>query len=190
MFQQGLLHPWVFVLIQSHKDNYESLNYNSKTHNYLYEIESTQKLKDAVGLAETSAQSISSSNSNYLSVTPTVLNGKGTSYAIGLNTTESLTTGTLTNKLPNATAVKDYVDTVKTNLETTIDTNVSSAIQSLDSSVEAGTTGNAKNIFTKIDIVDGKLNKQGCTAAPLVISDITDFAALTTDDINTICSLA
>lgn len=160
---------------------------NSKTHNYLYEIGATQKLKDAVGLAETSAQSISSSNSTYLSVTPTDLGGKGKSYAIGLNTTDSLTTGTLTNKLPNATAVKDYVDTVKSNLETAIGTNISTAIQSLDSDVEAGKTGDAKNVFTKIDIVDGKLNKQGCTVASLVLSDITDFAALTTDDIEAIC---
>jgi hypothetical protein len=94
--------------------------------------------------------------------------------------------------VPTVDAVKTYVNSVKTGIETAYGTLVSNAIGNLDSSITIDSVsrpdiGTAKQIFTKIEIVDGKLDKNKSTVAPIVISDISDFAALTTADIENIC---
>lgn len=103
-------------------------------------------------------------------------------------------------------AVKTYVDGVHTTITGEVEDYVTDVIESLDSSVSAGTiaatetahkNGDAKQIFTDIVIVDGKIiteaNKpegyegEVSTSTYISINDIADFRSLTDDEIAGIC---
>lgn len=94
-----------------------------------------------------------------------------------------------------AEAVKTYVDAVAASTKTAYEGLVKSTVEGLDSDITADKTGaashaqkvDAQQVFTKIVITDGKLDKDASTKAYLTISDITDFCALTEDEIYTIC---
>ena len=100
--------------------------------------------------------------------------------------------GVSISNVPTVEAVKNYVGNIKNSIETNYANLIDNSIKSLDSSivvatVAAPTGSTAKQIFTNIVIADGKLDKTNSTVAPILISDIYDFAALTTKDIEDIC---
>ena len=111
------------------------------------------------------------------------------------------TGATKIDNVPTVKAVKTYVESVKGDISTDYQGYVTSAIEALDSTVEADTVDasstaqneEAQTVFTKIVIKDGKLvgpdstdeNKSEVKA--LTLSDITDFRAFTADEIKAIC---
>lgn len=103
------------------------------------------------------------------------------------------------DNVPTVVAVKGYVESVKEDITTDYQGYVTSAIEALDSTVEAeivdaaSTAQNedAQTVFTKIVIKDGKLVEPGVEGGSevkaLTLSDITDFRAFTADEITAIC---
>ena len=95
-------------------------------------------------------------------------------------------------------AVKSYVDEVASNTKTAYESLIQSTVQGLDSETTANKVAaaetaqevEAQTVFTKIVIEDGKLVDDKCIKAKLTINDITDFRALTEDEIKSICGVA
>ena len=95
-------------------------------------------------------------------------------------------------------AVKTYVDTVASNTKTAYESLIQTTVQGLDSettankvaAAETAQDAEAQTVFTKIVIEDGKLVDDKCVKAKLTINDITDFRALTEDEIKLICGVA
>lgn len=106
-----------------------------------------------------------------------------------------------------AEAVKTYVDNTADATKTAYEGLVKATVESLDSTISPGTTdaantaqnADAKRIFTKVVIKDGKLVAPNATGAALdpvngksevdviKITDIVDFRALTNSEIEEIC---
>lgn len=99
--------------------------------------------------------------------------------------------------IPNTTAVKTYVDNTKTTLTTGYIDFVTSKINDLDSEVAVSTIDgasteqklDAKAVFTKIVITDGKLDTAASVSQPLVLQDITNFRPLSETEIKDICGV-
>ena len=103
------------------------------------------------------------------------------------------------DNVPTVKAVKTYVESVKGDIATDYQGYVTSAIEALDSNMEAETVDAtstaqeevAQTVFTKIVIKDGKLVAPGVEGGSevkaLTLSDITDFRAFTSDEIKAIC---
>lgn len=95
-------------------------------------------------------------------------------------------------------AVKTYVDTVASNTKTAYESLIQTTVQGLDSettankvaAAETAQDAEAQTVFTKIVIEDGKLVDEKCVKAKLTINDITDFRALSEDEIKLICGVA
>lgn len=111
------------------------------------------------------------------------------------------TGATKIDNVPTVKAVKTYVESVKGDISTDYQGYVTSAIEALDSNMEADTVDaastaqneEAQTVFTKIVIKDGKLVGPDSTedvkseVKALTLSDITDFRAFTADEIKAIC---
>lgn len=119
-----------------------------------------------------------------------------------LATQQSLVTkadGSTENRSTVATtaAVKTYIDDVAADTKTKYESLVQATVESLDSEATAGTVAaentaqeaEAQTVFTKIVIEDGKLVDAKCTKKALTINDITDFRALSDDEIKLICGV-
>lgn len=101
------------------------------------------------------------------------------------------------NTVATTAAVKTYVDDVAADTKTKYESLVQATVESLDSEATAGTVAaentaqeaEAQTVFTKIVIEDGKLVDAKCTKKALTINDITDFRALSDDEIKLICGV-
>lgn len=117
--------------------------------------------------------------------------------------------GKMIVNLPTVEATKTYVDNVHKEIfdaengSGEVATYVAAQIATLDSDIEIDKVtetaqgAEAKTIFTKIVIKDGKLVKPGqegetvtSEVATIGINDIVDFRALSEDEIKTICGIA
>ena len=117
--------------------------------------------------------------------------------------------GKMIKNLPTVEATKTYVDNVHKEIfdaengSGEVATYVAAQIATLDSDIEIDKVtetaqgAEAKTIFTKIVIKDGKLIKPGqegetvtSEVATIGINDIVDFRALSEDEIKTICGIA
>lgn len=111
------------------------------------------------------------------------------------------------NNVPTVEAVKTYVDTTAADTKTKYEALITATVESLDSTMAPGTTAaantaqnvDAKRIFTKVVIKDGKLVAPDATGEALdpvngksevdviKITDIVDFREMTEAEIRAIC---
>lgn len=107
--------------------------------------------------------------------------------------------------VPTVEAVKTYVDATAANTETSYENLIKATVESLDSSASAGVISaantaqnvDAKRIFTKVVIKDGKLvapdaeegdETHGKSIVDTIkITDIVDFREMTTEEIIALC---
>lgn len=176
-------------------------------------IDLKQSTKTSLGLADSSVQTInmmgtelSKTNNTYTAALAKTAMALGSASEVNITedgtlaTAESAVTGptgAVTKKtVATTSAVKTYVDTEIGKLDTKATNAIEGAIQALDSSLTAGTTdsvahdyGVAQQLYSGIVIEDGKLVEAKSTKYTLKIQDISDFAPLSTTDINTICGI-
>lgn len=121
--------------------------------------------------------------------------------AVGTDATKTV------NNVPTVAAVKTYVDNTAAATETAYQGLIKETIESLDSTIAPGTTAaantaqnaDAKRIFTKVVIKDGKLVAPDATGDALdpvngksevdviKITDIVDFREMTSEEITALC---
>ena len=180
-----------------------------------YTVALGTRTKDSLNLADSAVQSISmmgtplTKDSNvYTAADATLAMSLGSAANVNVTEDGEFKAESLISNVagPNAAstprktvataeAVKTYVDAVAASTKSAYEGLVKSTVEGLDSSLTAAKTGaashaqevDAQQVFTKISIVDGKLDEATSTKAYLTISDITDFRALTDDEIYTIC---
>lgn len=176
-----------------------------------YAISLNDTTKTSLGLADSAVQEITilgtkltkTANTYTVEAAKTAL-ALGTASNSNVTTDDTLTTQTSTvvgaaadtATVPTTLAVKTYVDKVVGAASGDSTTAIKNAIESLDSSVSVGTTKNeateatdAQMVFTKIEIVDGKLDDTKCVKTALKVKDITDFRAITEAEIIALCEL-
>ena len=176
-----------------------------------YAISLNDATKTSLGLADSAVQEITilgtkltkTANTYTVEAAKTAL-ALGTASNSNVTTDDTLATQTSTvvggaadaPTVPTTLAVKTYVDRVVGAAAGDSSTAIKNAIESLDSSVSVGTTTNeatqatdAQMVFTKIEIVDGKLDDTKCVKAALKVKDITDFRAITEAEIVALCEL-
>lgn len=180
-----------------------------------YTVTLGERTKGSLNLADSAVQSfnmmgttINQTNSVYTAVEATLAMSLGSAANVNITEDGELKEASLTSVVngPNTTqttrktiataeAVKTYVDATAEATKTAYEGLIQSTIEGLDSSLTANKSGaashaqqvDAQQVFTKIVITDGKLDATESTKAYLTISDITDFRALSEDEIYTIC---
>lgn len=177
-----------------------------------YSIDLTQTTKNSLALADSAVQELTilgtkldKTSNIYTVAQATVALELGSSANTNITTDATLSvqkssvtgpTGAVEHDtLPTTAAVKSYVDNSISTLDTNTTTAIKTAIESLDSQMTAGTTttnvehsyGASQMVYTTVAITDGKLDTSLSTQYALKLKDITDFAPLSVDDINTIC---
>lgn len=185
----------------------------SKTNNSAGQIEYTiglgAKTLSSLGKADSAIQSLSvlgktlNKDNNALTVDDaakalTLGSASHINYTENIETTSSPApwdNGISVVTVPTTQTIKTYVDNRETAITQDYGTAIENAIGLLDSSITVNSVnrediGTAKQILTHIEIVDGKLDATKTTYTPILVQDIYDFAPLSTDDIDTICSLA
>lgn len=178
-----------------------------------YTIDLKKSTKDSLALADSAVQTInmmgtelSKTNNTYTAALAKVAMSLGSASEVNITEDGTLATqdtdvtgpsGAVSKKTVATTkAVKTYVDDEINKLDIKTTNAIATAVQSLDSSITAGTTdsvahnyGSAQQLYSSIVIEDGKLVEDKSSKYTLTIKDISDFAPLSTADINTICGI-
>lgn len=179
-----------------------------------YTIDLNQSTKDSLALADSAVQTInmmgteiSKSNPEYTAAEAKLAMSLGSASEVNITTDNTLVEQETVVKGPNTTetsrktvattgAVKTYVDNAINTLDQSLQSYTDTKIESLDSSLEENTTsdvahnyGDATQVYSKIVITDGLLDRENSVIHKLQIKDITDFAPLSNDDIDEICKL-
>ena len=180
-----------------------------------YTIALGTRTKDSLNLADSAVQSfnmmgttINQTNAQYTAAEAKLAMSLGSASEVNITedgefkeaSLSSLVNGPAEQKtsrktVATAEAVKTYVDATAAATKTAYEGLITTTIEGLDSEIVAAKGGaathaqevDAQQVFTKIVINNGKLDADASQKAYLTISDITDFRALTDDEIYTIC---
>lgn len=178
-----------------------------------YTIDLKASTKTSLGLADSAVQKInmmgtelSQANPTYTASLAKVAMSLGSASEVNITEDGTLAvqdsdvtgpTGAVSKKTVATTkAVKTYVDDEINKLDIKSTNAINAAVKALDSGLSAGTTdavahnyGSAQQLYSSITIEDGKLVEDKSAKYTLTIKDISDFAPLSTADINTICGI-
>ena len=178
-----------------------------------YTIDLKASTKTSLGLADSAVQTInmmgtelSQANPTYTASLAKVAMSLGTASDVNITEDGTLAvqdsdvtgpTGAVSKKTVATTkAVKTYVDDEINKLDIKSTNAIDAAVKALDSGLTAGTTdavahnyGSAQQLYSSITIEDGKLVEEKSAKYTLTIKDISDFAPLSSTDINTICGI-
>lgn len=178
-----------------------------------YTIDLKASTKTSLGLADSAVQTInmmgtelSQANPTYTASLAKVAMALGSASEVNITEDGTLAvqdsdvtgpTGAVSKKTVATTkAVKTYVDDEINKLDIKSTNAIDAAVKALDSGLTAGTTdavahnyGSAQQLYSSITIEDGKLVEDKSAKYTLTIKDISDFAPLSSTDINTICGI-
>lgn len=178
-----------------------------------YTIDLKASTKTSLGLADSAVQTInmmgtelSQANPTYTASLAKVAMSLGSASEVNITEDGTLAvqdsdvtgpTGAVSKKTVATTkAVKTYVDDEINKLDIKSTNAIDAAVKALDSGLTAGTTdavahnyGSAQQLYSSITIEDGKLVEDKSAKYTLTIKDISDFAPLSSTDINTICGI-
>jgi hypothetical protein len=178
-----------------------------------YTIDLKKSTKDSLALADSAVQTInmmgtelSQTNPTYTASLAKVAMALGSASEVNITEDGTLAvqdsdvtgpTGAVSKKTVATTkAVKTYVDDEINKLDIKSTNAIDAAVKALDSGLTAGTTdavahnyGSAQQLYSSITIEDGKLVEDKSAKYTLTIKDISDFAPLSSTDINTICGI-
>lgn len=178
-----------------------------------YTIDLKASTKASLGLADSAVQTInmmgtelSKANPTYTASLAKVAMSLGSASEVNITEDGTLAvqdsdvtgpTGAVSKKTVATTkAVKTYVDDEINKLDIKSTNAIDAAVKALDSGLTAGTTdavahnyGSAQQLYSSITIEDGKLVEDKSAKYTLTIKDISDFAPLSSTDINTICGI-
>lgn len=178
-----------------------------------YTIDLKASTKTSLGLADSAVQTInmmgtelSQANPTYTASLAKVAMSLGSASEVNITEDGTLAvqdsdvtgpTGAVSKKTVATTkAVKTYVDDEINKLDIKSTNAIDAAVKALDSGLSAGTTdavahnyGSAQQLYSSITIEDGKLVEDKSAKYTLTIKDISDFAPLSSTDINTICGI-
>lgn len=178
-------------------------------------VDVSTAVKTSLGLADSAVQTITVLGKELTKANGGILSTAEATKALSLGTaansniTTDNTLSTTTSSVdgpagatspatvPTTAAVKSYVDTEIGKANSNTDSVVSTAIKGLNSNIAAGTTdsvdheyGAAQTLYKSIFITEGKLDSAKSETYTLKLKDISDFAPLSSTDIDTICSKA
>ena len=178
-----------------------------------YTIDLKASTKASLALADSAVQTInmmgtelSQANPTYTASLAKVAMALGSASEVNITEDGTLAvqdsdvtgpTGAVSKKTVATTkAVKTYVDDEINKLDIKSTNAIDAAVKALDSGLSAGTTdavahnyGSAQQLYSSITIEDGKLVEDKSAKYTLTIKDISDFAPLSSTDINTICGI-
>ena len=178
-----------------------------------YTIDLKASTKASLALADSAVQTInmmgtelSKANPTYTASLAKVAMALGSASEVNITEDSTLATqdtdvtgptGAVSKKTVATTkAVKTYVDDEINKLDIKSTNAIKAAVEALDSGITAGTTdavahnyGSAQQLYSSITIEDGKLVEDKSAKYTLTIKDISDFAPLSSTDINTICGI-
>ena len=178
-----------------------------------YTIDLKASTKASLALADSAVQTInmmgtelSQANPTYTASLAKVAMALGSASEVNITEDGTLAvqdsdvtgpTGAVSKKTVATTkAVKTYVDDEINKLDIKSTNAIDAAVKALDSGLTAGTTdavahnyGSAQQLYSSITIEDGKLVEDKSAKYTLTIKDISDFAPLSSTDINTICGI-
>ena len=178
-----------------------------------YTIDLKASTKASLALADSAVQTInmmgtelSQANPTYTASLAKVAMSLGSASEVNITEDGTLAvqdsdvtgpTGAVSKKTVATTkAVKTYVDDEINKLDIKSTNAIDAAVKALDSGLSAGTTdavahnyGSAQQLYSSITIEDGKLVEDKSAKYTLTIKDISDFAPLSSTDINTICGI-
>lgn len=205
--------PWTDITV-----NPNTLTLTEDESNLTSTIDLSKSTKDSLELANTSLQNIKVLNetisgpNEHFEITVddakkdlALGSASGVAYTTNVTLTEKESNITYRDEnrvdqtttrptLPTTSAVKEYVDTTIENTINSLDSNIEVSSftygsSETDDDVKYFGGKDILHVFNKVSMVDGKLDKDSSSTAPISIYYIHDFAPITTAQINTICGI-